>query len=32
MATEIIARLKKKNCILTVLVAIMGVLLVLKRK
>ena len=32
MATEIIARLKCKNCILTVLVAIMGVLLVLKRK
>jgi hypothetical protein len=32
MATEIIARLKRKNYILTVLVAIMGVLLVLKRK
>lgn len=30
MATEIIARLKKKNCILTVAVVILLVLLILK--
>ena len=30
MATEIIARLKKKNCILTVAVVILLILLVLK--